>query len=118
MPPRTPDQRTNITQAPGAPERPRPERRLRRMNVGRIRHVLFPVRVAPDAPYLNRYLGRRRDAVDASVARDLIGAFNASTDPNPDDINPSTGRPYSWAPLQNRTHPGPSVEELTSFSLD
>jgi hypothetical protein len=108
-------QRTNNTQAPGAPERRL--RRLRRMNVGRIRRV----RVAPGAPYLNRYLGRRRDAVDASVARDLIGAFNASTEPNPDDINPSTGRPYSWAPLQDRTHPGLSDEDrydLIHFRLD
>jgi hypothetical protein len=105
-------QRTNNTQAPGAPERPHPEQRLRHMNVGHVRRVLFQVIPdAPDAPYLNRYLGRRRDAVDASVARDLIGAFNASTDPRPDEINPSTGRPYSWAPLQNRTHPGPSDEE-------
>jgi hypothetical protein len=151
--PRSPAVQQNQV-CPGAPKRLR--RRRFAVDLGQVRRVLFEQPVAPDAPYLDRYISRRnavdlgqvvnslsfdepepvcpgapvrpqhrvrRNAVDASVnasvVRNLGEAFDAASCPRPDDINPSTGRPYSWAPLQNRIHPGlDELAELMNFRLD
>jgi len=119
--PNTPtSQRSNTTQVPSAPRQTRRLIRRNAIDLGNVRRALFRTQFVLDAPYFNRY-GGRRNAVDASVVRNLDESFNNDSVPDADDINPSTGNPYSWAPLQNRIHPRLSLEqnnELIRFNLD
>lgn len=57
----------------------------------------------PSAPLFDRY-GRRGAIFETMIeGRNLLEAFNnADSTPGPNDINPSTGLPYHYAPRRER----------------